>query len=239
MRGHGGLDWALVEPLIVDKLSAIPDVDVILYPPVGVPAAAAMPSVGPAPSMSLFRAALVEVVARYVRFAVGGASLIEVQKLLYFLQSAGEPLGLSFKPHRYGPYADEIRHALVDVEGHYLVGFGDGSSKVLEAETMTALPGAAEAARVVMSDHPETASRLDDVLHLVEGYESAYSMELLSSVHWIATARPELALDPIAIAAELRAWSPRKQRLFTDGHVSRAWTTLGDRGWIDQPVLAN
>jgi uncharacterized protein YwgA len=40
-----------------------------------------------------------------------------VQKLLYFLQETGEPLGLKFAKQRYGPYADAARHAVERLEG--------------------------------------------------------------------------------------------------------------------------
>ena len=37
--GNGGLDWSDVRPLIVAALSDLNDVDVIIYPPEGAPAA--------------------------------------------------------------------------------------------------------------------------------------------------------------------------------------------------------
>lgn len=42
--GQGGLDWAVVEPLIRSKLAQLGDVDVRLYPPAGPPPAADMPT---------------------------------------------------------------------------------------------------------------------------------------------------------------------------------------------------
>ncbi|HEY9476671.1 MAG TPA: hypothetical protein VIS06_22830, partial [Mycobacteriales bacterium] len=74
------------------------------------------------------------------------ASLVEVQKLLYFLQVAGEPLRLDYVKARYGPYADNLRHALVNLEGHHLIGFGDGSAKIADAEPIRVLAGADELA---------------------------------------------------------------------------------------------
>jgi hypothetical protein len=69
---------------------------------------------------------LIWLLSRYL--ALGEtASPLEVQKLLYFLQEAGEPLRLTFEKQRYGPYADAARHAVADLEGHYLTGFGDGT----------------------------------------------------------------------------------------------------------------
>ena len=36
--GNGGLDWVVVEPIIRDAFVALPEVDVVLFPPAGAPA---------------------------------------------------------------------------------------------------------------------------------------------------------------------------------------------------------
>ena len=124
--GNGGLDWAEVEPLIRSKLAPLTGVEVFVYPPEGAPAAADMPVAQERPRMTPGRAALVQLLAPYSRHAPGDASLTEVQKLVYFLQVAGEGLGLSFVGHRFGPYADVLRHVPITTEGHDTSGFGDG-----------------------------------------------------------------------------------------------------------------
>ena len=99
--GNGGLDWRDVRPLIAGALGDLPGVNVVIYPPKGAPPAESM-KVGTArPSMTPGRAALLSLVARYVRVsrleepaAPDGASLLEIQKLMYFLQEAGQRLSL-------------------------------------------------------------------------------------------------------------------------------------------------
>jgi len=39
-------------------------------------------------------------------------SLLEIHKLLYFMQIAGEPLQLRYQKALYGPYAENLRHVL-------------------------------------------------------------------------------------------------------------------------------
>lgn len=234
--GNGGLEWRVVESLIRAKLAALPGVDVQLYAPDGAPTAANMQTAQPKPAMTLGRAALIDLIADYASHSVAAPSLIETQKLTYFLQAAGEPLKLNFAANIYGPYADNLRHALQAVEGHYVSGYGDGSSSVLEAEPLTILPGAHEAAAPLLDQHPETARRIERVLDLVEGFESAYAMELLASVHWLVHERPEMAGDVDATVAAVQAWSPRKGRMFTHAHIRTAWKALRDRGWL--PSLA-
>lgn len=231
--GNGGLSWSAVEPLIRHKFDAVPDVDVRLYPPEGAPSAANMPNAQASPAMTTGRAALIAVMAEYARHAMGDPSLIETQKLTYFLQTAGEPLRLSFVGHRYGPYADNLRHALSRMEGHYISGFGDGSSSVREAEPLSLLPGAEAAAQSVLVDHPDTAARIERVMRLVEGFESAYALELLATVHWVIQLGAESGA-PDDVLAAVRMWSPRKGRMFASDHVLIAMQALQDRGWIPQ-----
>ena len=226
--GNGGLDWVVVEPLIRSKLEPLDDVEVRLYPPAGAPPAASMPTGEPRPAMTPGRAALIELLAQYSRHALGDASLIEAQKLAYFLQEADEPLRRDFVGSHYGPYADSLRHVLLRIEGHYLSGFGDGSAPVQQAEPLRLLPGAQEAAGTELANHPDTALHLARVLELVEGFETPYGLELLATVHWVL-ARDEPG-DDEAVATALRAWSPRKGRLLTPEHIAVALDALRSRG---------
>jgi hypothetical protein len=53
-------------------------------------------------------------------------TLLEVHKLMYFMQEAGEPLRLQYAKAAYGPYAENLRHVLRAVEGHLVAGYADG-----------------------------------------------------------------------------------------------------------------
>lgn len=182
--------------------------------------------------LTLGRAALIDVVAGYVRTAVG-ASPIEVQKLMYFLQEAGEPLKLRYTAHIYGPYADNLRHVLNELEGTYLVGYGDGSARVQEAEPIVPLPGAAEQATEVLVAHPDTRQRIARVLAAADGFDSMYGMELLATVHWAATRDIDRPDDLNGIVRRVQSWNRRKRDLFTERHVHIAWEHLRDEGWLN------
>ena len=56
-------------------------------------------------------------------------TLLEVHKLMYFMQLAGEPLKLGFQKGHYGPYAERLRHVLRQVEGHLTSGYKDGGDR--------------------------------------------------------------------------------------------------------------
>ena len=232
--GNGGLAWRDVEPLIRRAFDG-EEVDVHLYAPGSTPRAAEMVHAGPRPEMSHVRAALVALLAEYSHRSLS-TSLVEVQKLVYFLQAAGEPLHLRYVAHRYGPYADGLRHVLEEVEGHYLTGYGDASAKVFQAEPIEVLPDAEASAREVLAGEGATLARIERVLDLVEGFESMYGLELLSTVHWVVDHADGTADDLSALVAEVHRWSPRKQRMFSPRHVEVAHEALRSRGWA--PTLA-
>lgn len=230
--GHGGLDWADVEPLIRAKLAPLEEIDVRIYPPAATPAAADMRTEGPKPRMTAGRAALIEIIRRYSDVAVEGATPIAVQKLMYFLQVAGEQLGLRYERNFYGPYADNLRAVLREIEGHYLEGFGDGSQRVEVSEPFRLLPGARAAAWQILQDREATLERIDRVMELTSGFESANSLELLATVHWVALSPKAQGQSDDGIASDVRRWSSRKAHLFTPGQIHKALDIMRDRGWI-------
>lgn len=184
----------------------------------------------PRPPLTASTAALVTVIDEYSRAALF-VSLIEIHKLMYFLQEAGENLRLRYQANFYGPYADNLRHVLKSLEGHHLEGFGDGSKKVREAEPITVLPGGAEEASEALTEKRQIAERIQRVLKLVEGYESAYGLELLASVHWMAALEGGTN-DLSSVTERVQGWSQRKRRMFTAQHIESAWQRLHDHGWL-------
>ncbi|MEX1361501.1 MAG: macro domain-containing protein [Nannocystaceae bacterium] len=227
--GHGGLDWEDVRPLIESAFAHLPGVRVVLYAPKGAPAADAIIDRRKTPRMTAARAAVLALMSKYLETGYEyRLSLLEVQKLAYFLQECGEPLRLQYVAHHYGPYADNLRKALRNMEGHYTRGVGDGRN---EPETpLEILPGAIEAATKFLAGQPESAGRLERVARLIEGFETPFGMELLATVHWVA--RGEAALDLEAVTAGVHAWSERKRSTMKDGHVRAAWSRLVELGWV-------
>jgi hypothetical protein len=79
----------------------------MLYEPAGAPAVDAMVRDAKVPDMTPGRAALVGLVRRYMNGLMDPfVSLLEVHKLMYFAQEAGEPLKLKYAKAVYGPYAE-------------------------------------------------------------------------------------------------------------------------------------
>lgn len=77
--------------------------------------------------MTLGSALIIVLMQRYLRGLLDPTvSLLEVHKLLYFMQEAGEPLRLKYEKAHYGPYAQNLRHVLNAIEGHFISGYADG-----------------------------------------------------------------------------------------------------------------
>jgi O-acetyl-ADP-ribose deacetylase (regulator of RNase III) len=233
--GLGGLDWRVVRREIESRLGGLPDVRIVVFEPNGAPDARTMARLREAPRMTPGRAALVVLMHRYL----GGlmdpfVTLLEVHKLMYFMQEAGQPLRLRFVKSLYGPYAENLRHVLKSVEGHMISGYadsGDAPDKQLQL-----VPGAFEEAEPALGSDPEALTRFERVSDLVEGFETPFGLELLATVHWVATR--EHARDAEHAVQLTYAWNERKKR-FTARQIALAYQTLADKGWISRASRSN
>jgi hypothetical protein len=180
------------------------------------------------PSMTAGRAVLVVLLHRYL----GGlmdpfVTLLEVHKLMYFTQEAGQPLRLRFAKGPYGPYAENLRHVLRAVEGHLVSGYADGGDA--PDKQLELVPGAVNDAESFLKDHATTRARFDRVADLVEGFETPFGLELLSTVHWVAAR--EGASTPDEVTARTYAWNDRKRR-FSPRQIGLALDLLSKKGWL-------
>ena len=94
------------------------------------------------PNLTASGALLIELMHRYAALGYR-RTLLEIQKVGYFLQESGEPLKLRFEAGLYGPYAANLNKVLELLEGHYIRGYGDSQKPDAEIEL---LAGAVEEA---------------------------------------------------------------------------------------------
>lgn len=176
------------------------------------------------------RAALVGLLDRYLAGLLDPfVTLLEAHKLMYFMQMAGEPLSLNFTKGDYGPYAENLRHVLNSIEGHLLSGYSDGGDK--PGKELTLIPGAVRDAREFLSNEQATQARFDRVADLVEGFESPFGLELLSTVHWICSGDGAHGINEVV--EQTHAWNTRK-RQFSERHIRLAHDILSKRGWLEE-----
>jgi len=223
--GLGGLDWRRVRPMIENAFKELPEVQVFLYEPKGAPEANKMPIATKEPRMTVARALLIKLIQQYNNKAYR-LTLLEIQKLAYFLQENGHDLRLNYVKHTYGPYAHNLNKVLELLEGHLISGYGDTQRPDVEIRL---LPRAIDKADAFLEEHPDAKCKLDKVAALVEGFETPYGMELLASVHWIA-AHDKSAKDAEGTVEQINVWSERKKRLFKSEHIRTAWNRLEVEG---------
>lgn len=226
--GLGGLDWNKVRPMIEQAFASLPDVRVLLFETVGAPEAQAMPVRTDKPKLTVARALFIRLMDQYASQAYR-LTLLEIQKLAYFLQEAGQPLKLKYEAGHYGPYAPNLNKVLETLERHYISGYGDSQKPDVEIEL---LQDAAKEANDFLSNHEEEHDRLARVNRLIEGFETPYGLELLSSVHWLAAHGTPVVKNQDAAVEGIAKWNDRKRRMFRAEHIRLAWDRLTSESWI-------
>jgi O-acetyl-ADP-ribose deacetylase (regulator of RNase III) len=121
--GNGGLDWTEVRRLIETSLSSLEGVEVIVYEPT-----AKYQNVAKRQGLEKLtvpRALVAEMVRRYSILGIE-CTLLEVQKLGYFIERSIDALGLDnnlrfkFVANKFGPFSDNLKHLLSGLDGSYL-----------------------------------------------------------------------------------------------------------------------
>ncbi|MDY6939423.1 MAG: macro domain-containing protein [Cyanobacteriota bacterium] len=226
--GLGGLNWIEVRPMIVDAFQSLPEIRVLLFEPVGAPDVNSMVKERKTPKMTVGRAALLGLMRRYLAAVMDPTiTLLEVHKLMYFMQEAGEPLRLKYQKAPYGPYAENLRHVLSLIEGHFISGYGDAEDrpdKPLELKRH-----AAEKAESFLAKSQDTQEHFNRVAELIKGFETPFSLELLATVHWVAAYENAKTVDDAI--QKIYDWNNRKQ-MFETRHIKLAWERLSQLNWL-------
>lgn len=113
------------------------------------------------------------------------------------------------------------------MEGHLISGYADGGDR--PDKELRLVPGVYEDATNILQEHPQTKQHFDKVSELVEGFESPFGMELLATVHWVAT--KENAASKDEVVAKVHQWNKRK-RQFTLRQIELAYHVLTEKDWI-------
>ncbi|MCG5054272.1 MAG: hypothetical protein KA712_15010 [Myxococcales bacterium] len=180
------------------------------------------------PNMTPGRAVLLGLMNRYLSGLMDPfVTLLELHKLMYFAQEAGEQLRLKFEKGPYGPYAENLRQVLNRIEGHYVTGYGDGGDDPYKQ--LELVPGAVADAMKLLEAQQDTRARFERVAALLDGFETPFGMELLATVHWVVRAEGAEGADDIVGAVQ--RWNSRKQQ-FTRAQIEVAQERLQGQGWL-------
>lgn len=225
--GNGGLDWNDVKPLIAEALSGL-ECEVIVYEPTrvyqNVVKRRGVEKLTPA------RALMAEMIRRYEVLGFD-CSILEAQKLAWFLSGAIRRLGLNnpiaddFAADRYGPYSDRIRHLLDSLDGSYLT----CERRVADARPFDPIRFRHDrrdriGAYLTSPEASPYRPALDEATEIIDGFQSPHGLELLATVDWL-NREWRVALETDAMMAAIASWpgplgsSERKARVFTRNHV--------------------
>ena len=223
--GLGGLDWKMVKKLIEEKLKNI-NCTIILFEPLEQKIEKSITK--EIPKMTAGRAALIGLMDRYLQGLMDPfISLIEVHKLMYFMQESGEELRLKYKKAQFGPYADNLRHVLNTIEGHFISGYEDGGDA--PTKQLKLIPKAVEDAKNYLTNKKNTNENFVKVAKLVDGFETPFGLELLSTVHWVV--KNENASNLEEVISKIYNWNERKKQ-FSRKQIQIALDTLVKNDWL-------
>ena len=198
---------------------------IFVFEPTGAPQAKDMVRNLKVPKITPGRAALIGLMQRYLQGLMDPfVTLLEIHKLLYFLQESGEPLRLKYTKAHHGPYAENLSHVLSNIEGYMISGYADGGNN--PNKQIEIVPGAAHDAAAYLENQPETSNRINKVGRLIEGFETPFGLELLATVHWIMTYEKAKNIDEII--QKVYEWNAQKH-IFAKRQIEIAVRHLEDK----------
>ena len=226
--GNGGLDWQQVKPLIESYLTPLAEVTVYVFEPSDQVYERPRRRSGQPPQLTTTRAMVLHSLYRYQQKGYA-MTLLEVQKLVYFLQRLGIPFPqLQFVRGIYGPYAQRLQHAIHDLDGYYLDGMKYGAAKPHDPLTlrMEHLP----AIEAYIDEHfsPAEKQALATIDALIEGFESPLGLEMLATLDFLIQEQPALRQNPDALIRAVHAWNERKAKLMKPAYLTVSLNRLED-----------
>lgn len=224
--GNGGLDWPVVRGMIERAFAPLADLDVSVYEPSAeVSALLARQSKNASSYLTPARAMLLYAMFCY-EVHDERCSLFVANKLSYFYQLLGEKefAKMPFKAHYYGPYSVSVGHMLNAVNGKYIHGLEQMDKKPFEALTLDYERKAEVGDFVHNRLSRGQIEHIKQLLKLIDGYESAYALEVLASVAYVRREHPGIGLEETIV--EIENWSARKKNLFKRDHIKSAYEHL-------------
>lgn len=218
--GNGGLQWSVVKPLILEKIAILPAVNFIIYEPSDAAYQTPRTRTKPAPPLNALRAIVLNGLLRYKELGYD-LTLLEIQKIVYLLQRLGLEFDkLKFERHKYGPYAHNLRHALNDLDGHYLTGMKQNEAKPFDVLQIN--PEKIGQIRDYIKENctPEQQHAQQTLHNLISGFESPLGMELLATVDMILAEQPETRFDTDQLYKAVASWSDRKATLMKPAYIA-------------------
>ncbi|SEL62697.1 O-acetyl-ADP-ribose deacetylase (regulator of RNase III), contains Macro domain [Chitinophaga rupis] len=225
--GNGGLDWKEIKPIIERKLSKLNDVDIQVYEPSDIAYEQKEKKIISKPKLTPTRAIIIYLMKVYSQFEYS-LTLLETQKLVYFLSRLGDENAqkIKFEKFQYGPYAYQLAHILYDIDGVYISGM-----KYKDVKTFDPLyiieENFREIDEFITSNSTDTQkNRLENLLSLIEGFETPLSMEVLATVDYVLYNEVENKENLDEIVKKVHDWNNHKKQVLTTEYIKVAHERL-------------
>jgi O-acetyl-ADP-ribose deacetylase (regulator of RNase III) len=226
--GNGGLSWNKVKILMTQYLSELKDVELIIYEP-NAELKKILQKENQRKNIKLTpaRAMLLYSLFKYERFGEH-STVFTANKIMYFLQQSGENLKLKFEPYTYGPYAQAVEKVLYALNGKYLYGLEQMQAGPFEQLKLDYKKYDEISEFVNKNLDSNQKQRLSDLFKVIDGFESTFSLEILSSVHFIKKNNPGITKEQILV--KIQNWNDRKKTRINEYHVELAHEQLDNFG---------
>lgn len=167
------------------------------------------------------------------RFYIGSldpfATSLDAQRLLYFMQEAGEPLQLIYEKTPQGIRTDDLDSFLAEINPFM---YDPVEDPLRPPDCLYPKPQAIRVAETMLHRvFPDTYARYIRVCDLITGYESTFGLDLLTEVHWHLREFP-IAKDKITKRKTVDAVIPVCANRFSIRQITLATSTL--MSWILQ-----
>lgn len=220
--GNGGLKWEKVKPMIEKYLGHLAGVDIQVFEPneavkelLKKQDAEKEVKLTPARAMLLYA-------MFYYDLSGENTSLFVANKLAYFLQRLGETSlnKLKFQASHYGPYSVGVQHVLHAMNGKYVRGLEQMNLKSFEPLELQYDKFEELKVYVRKEFSQEQRGRLSSLVKLIDGFESALSLEILATVDFVRKENP--GIDRDGMITKIYDWSERKRTLFLPKYIDIA-----------------
>jgi O-acetyl-ADP-ribose deacetylase (regulator of RNase III) len=224
--GNGGLKWEKVKILIDKYLGKLSNVSIVVFEPNdAIKEILQKETIRKEYGLTAARAMLLYALFKYEKLGEI-ATIFAANKLAYFLQKSGEPLRLEFVPYIYGPYAQAVEKVLYALNGKYLKGMEQMKARVFEPLQLN-YERFDEIEKYVKTNLSyEQRQRLENLFHVIEGFETTLSLEILASTHFLKSQQPDISKNELL--EKIRNWNQRKKNLITKEYINIALDHLQD-----------
>lgn len=214
---NGGLDWTIVEPMIVGTLKDLDCIVEIYEPNQKIQEKMKKERVKLTPARAMLLMVMSDMATEEE-----SPSEFAAEKIAYFLQKFGakDQFNLKFKKAYYGPYSGKVRYVLHYLNGSYIMGMEAMSNRPFDEITLTGDAQTTALNYLTQKENLKYLQIAQKTMQFLRGYYSNYLLELLATTSYLMDTDTRMTNNISEdeqikiISKDLMQWSNRKEKLF-------------------------